>query len=295
MGYLFLVVALFGGVIKAYCGKCVGNASNDENDMMTANFFRMILCSVIGFFIAYISEGNICAFQVNKTVFFISLLSGIFTALFVTLWLMSIKHGAYTMVDIFVMLGTIVPVAGSTLILNGSVNIIQCIGFAVVVASTIGIYSYNNTIKKKPTTKQIFLLFMLALASGFADFTQKLFVAYSDGTSNAVFNFYTYVFSALFILAILLFKKTNMGNALRKNKSAIIYTVFMAIGLFINSFFKVEAARFIEAEKLYPLNQGAALLLGMIMADVFFGEKINLKCVASIILGFIGLCLINLF
>ena len=68
----------------------------------------------------------------------------------------------------------------------------------------------------------------------------------------------------------------------------------MAVCLFLNSYFKTLAAARLDSAVLYPLNQGLALMLSMIMAAVFFKEKITPRCVIGLCLAFGGLLIINL-
>ena len=58
-----------------------------------------------------------------------------------------------------------------------------------------------------------------------------------------------------------------------QDKAIYRYIAAMALGLFVNSYFKVYAAASIPAVKLYPLNQGAALMISSVMAATAFKEK----------------------
>lgn len=68
----------------------------------------------------------------------------------------------------------------------------------------------------------------------------------------------------------------------------------MAACLFANSFFKTLAAEHLDAILLYPLNQGAALILSTLMSSVCFRERITVKCICGIVIAFVGLLVINL-
>ncbi len=134
----------------------------------------------------------------------------------------------------------------------------------------------------------------VAISSGMADFTQKLFADFEKNVPNSVFNLYTYIFSAVFIFIFIMLKKVETKQIKSKIKTSFVYIFLMAMGLFVNSFFKVEAAKFLDAVKLYPLNQGLALVLGMLMAHIFFKERINMKCIFGILFGLVGMCMINM-
>ena len=68
----------------------------------------------------------------------------------------------------------------------------------------------------------------------------------------------------------------------------------MAVCLFANSYFKSLAAQYLDAVKLYPLNQGSAVVLSLLMSPMLFKEKITAKCIIGIALSFVALLMINL-
>lgn len=57
MGYLFLLIALFAGVTKGYCGKKTSGYTTGFRDAISANSIRMLLCTAIGFVLILITEG----------------------------------------------------------------------------------------------------------------------------------------------------------------------------------------------------------------------------------------------
>lgn len=130
-----------------------------------------------------------------------------------------------------------------------------------------------------------------------SDFSQKLFVKTAGDVPISVFNFYTYIFSALVLtIFYLVFRKIEKG--VESNGTEIVvktfgYIVVMAICLFVNSFFKTKAAVYLDSVQLYPLNQGAALILSSIMSATLFKEKLTAKCIIGLLLSFIGLLVIN--
>jgi len=68
----------------------------------------------------------------------------------------------------------------------------------------------------------------------------------------------------------------------------------MALCLYLNSFFKTEAAALLPAAQLYPLTQGCGMILSSMMAAVCFGEKPNAKSIAGLGIAFAALLIINL-
>ena len=68
----------------------------------------------------------------------------------------------------------------------------------------------------------------------------------------------------------------------------------MSVCLFLNSYFKTMAAGILPSAILYPLSQGASLILSSFMSMLFFKEKLTAKCITGIALSFAGLLIINL-
>jgi len=295
IGYLFLAIALFTGATKGYCGKKTSGSIASNADAMMFNFIRMLLCMVIGFVITFVSTGGVSAFGVDLTTLLLALMSGAFSSFFVISWLLGVKSGAYTMVDVFLLISTIIPMVGCAVGFNEEIRLNEIIGFIIILFAVAIMCSYNNSIKRKLRVRDVLLLLAMALSNGFADFSQKLFVYLRPEGNNAVFNFYTYVFSALVLLVSLLFAgKEERSISVFKNKKLLVYVSVMAAALFINSYFKVMAAMHISASILYPLNQGAALIISALMAAVFFGEKPKGKSVIGLVICFAGLCIMNM-
>lgn len=294
MGYLFLSLALFAGTTKGYCGKKTSGYTNHFSDAILANTIRMILCTVTGLVII-LASGDLSALRPSTEMIYISALSGIATAIFGVSWLISVKKSAYMMLDIFLMLGVLIPLIASNIFFEESIKPTQWVGIAVLFAAVVMMCSYNNSFKAKLTPAGLILLIVCGTANGIADFSQKLFTKCIPDGSVAVFNFYTYVFAAIFLIIFLAVKPKGNHVTNRSNIKKIFgFILIMAICLFANSYFKTLASKYLSAVLLYPLNQGCSLILSAIMSAVLFKEKLTIKAVAGIVTAFIGLLIINL-
>ena len=297
MGYLFLAISVFAGLIKAFCGKKISNYVESYNDAMLTNFVRMLLCIVIGFGIVIFS-GDLSALSIDAKSFFIILLSGVSTSLFVIMWVICVKQGAYMMLEVFLMLGVILTTILCRIFFGEEIRVNQYIGFVILVFAAYLMCSYNTALKGTFTFKSLVLLLACTISLSLSDFSQKLYVETASDVRTSIFNFYTYIFSSLVLSAsFLIFKSKDKGpiSADVKLVKSIFGTVaVMAICLFANSFFKVLAAKELDAATLFPLSQGTALILSSLMAAVFFKEKPSAKSIAGMICAFAGLIIINL-
>lgn len=294
MGYLFLSAALLSGAAKGYCGKKTSGYTENFKDAMAANILRMLLCIAIGMGIVVLT-GDIADISPSAEIIAISALSGVSTAVFVVSWLMSVRKSAYMLLDIFLMFGVLIPLVAGKILFDEEIRAIQWLGIAVLFIAVVIMCSYNTSLKGKMTLLSLMLLLICGISNGITDFSQKLFVKCIPDTSVAVFNFYTYIFAGLTLAIAYFFIDRSEGNDCRAllGKS-IPYIIIMAICLFANSYFKTRAAEYLNTILLYPLNQGAALIISTLMSSLLFKEKLTLTAVLGITTAFAGLIIINL-
>lgn len=293
MGYLFLLTALISGATKGFCGKKTSGYVNEYKDAMMANAIRMIFCILISLGMIIFNR-EIDFLHINSTVLLISLLSGAANSAFVVLWLVTVKKGAYMMLDVFCMLGILIPLIGCAVFFGETIYVNHIIGIAILLTAVCIMCSYNNSIKSKITISSLILLLLCGVSNGFSDFSQKWFVKLFDDIPITVFNFYTYLFSAI-ILSICYFVccGKSKNKILPNIRPIFAYILIMSVCLFLYSYFKTLAAQYLSSAQLYPLSQSGALILSTIMSAVLFHERLNSKCIVGIILSFVALIVIN--
>lgn len=294
MGYLFLLISLFAGTLKGYCGKKTSSYTGSIGHAFFANIIRMLLCILMGFVLILATE-DLHSLIPSRTLLLVSALSGISSAVFVVTWLISVKKSAYMMLDIFLMMGVLIPLSATSILYSEFIKPTQWVGIGILFIAVVIMCSYNNSIKTKLTLPSMILLLICGIANGIADFSQKLFTECVPHGSAATFNFYTYVFAAsVLIVTYAVMPKATSDTSKPDLKKIYKYVLIMALCLFTNSYFKTLAARYLSAALLYPLNQGCALLLSAIMSAVLFKEKLTQKAVIGMITAFAGLLIINL-
>lgn len=300
IGYLFLGIALIAGAAKGYCGKRISGRITTLSDSILTNTLRMLLCILIGFLLVLVQDGP-SALSVDRATLWTSLLGGVCSALFVISWLFAVKQSAYMMVEVFLLLGAMIPISLSALLFDERIRLIQGVGIAILLVAVYIMSTYNTSIKGKMSVKATIPLVVAGIANGTADFSQKMFSRLGENDSASAFNLYTYIFAAAVLLVFYLF--LCMKNKSQEKRACDLsifrhtwgFILMMAICLFMNSYFKTLAATHITATQLYPLNQGVSVILSLSMSAIFFKEKINGKCILGICLAFIALLLINFF
>lgn len=204
MGYLFLGISLISGAVKGYCGKKTSGYVNGYSSAVFANFIRMCLCIGIGLILTAVQK-EYHGFSLNAGLLAISAIAGISTSVFVVCWLISVRKGAYMMLDVFLMLGVLVPICAGHFFFGEEIKATQWLGVFILVAAAFLMCSYNNSIKEKMTVSSFVMLLICGAANGTTDFMQKMFVKQLPDISISVFNVYTYVFSAAVLGIVFIF------------------------------------------------------------------------------------------
>lgn len=295
MGYLLLSVALLCGATKGFCGKKISGYAENTVSSVLLNLIRMLICIVFSLLLIFIL-GDGGSFSVEPRLLLISAVSGIGTACFVVSWLLAIRKSAYMMLDVFLMLGTLVPMLVTHFMYSESIGIRRWLGFGILLLAALIMCSYSNSTKTALTPYSFLLLLFCGFANGVADTSQKVFVKSFPELPASVFNFYTYIFAAAALAVFFLFmrKRETVSFERSNSRRVYIYVLIMAVALSANSYFKTLAATYLESARLYPINQAAALILSTLMATVFFKEKLTVRAVLGIALSFVALMLMNL-
>lgn len=293
MGYLFLFIALLAGSTKGYCGKKTSGYTTGFSGAILTNVVRMILCCIIGFVLILVG-GELGALVLTRDMLVISAVSGISTAVFVVTWLVCARKSAFMMLDIFLMLGMLIPMIASSMLFQEMISPFQWLGILILFVAVLIMCSYNNSIKAKLTPSALLLLLLSGVSNGISSFSQKYFMKQIPDGSAAAFNLYTYVFAGLtLIIAYAIAQKTEKEAEKTDLKKIGGYVLVMAVCLFANSYFKTLAAGYLSAAILYPVSQGLGLIMAAFMSSVFFKEKLTLKAVVGIVVAFAALLIIN--
>ena len=294
MAYIYLLISLLAGATKGYCGKRTSGRINGWHNAIPANLLRMGLCILIGFGVVAFG-GELSGLVPSGKELAIYALSGISTSVFVVTWLIAVRTSAYVLMNVFLMLGVIVPMSLGSLCYGEAIRWNHWVGLGVLLAATLLLCAYNNGIKEKLTGKGFLVLLISGVANGVTSFSQKMLKYEVPGGSAAVFNFYTYVFSAASLgLVLLLYRRSKEERAQPSPIPGVLgYIVVMAISLFLNSFF-LTLANSIPSAVLYPLERGISMILSGLMAALLFKEKMTVKAICGLALAFVGLLIINM-
>ena len=289
MPYIWLGIGLLAGATKGFCGKKTSGQISGWQDAMLVNILRMVICVVIGL-VTVLAGGQVRALAASPRALAIYALSGITTSVFVVSWMIAVRSSAYVLISVFTMLGTIVPMLLGRFCYGEVIAWNQWVGFGLLMLATWILYSHSSKIKAKLSLKDLVVLLICGVANGLSGFSQKMFQNDVTGSSVSVFNLYTYLISGMCLLAVYLCVRPHQAEKAGKlPKIVVLYMPVMAVCLFLNSYAFTMAAGSIPASVLYPLTQGAGLVLSGLMSVLFFKEKLSAKAIIGLSIAFAGL------
>ena len=149
------------------------------------------------------------------------------------------------------------------------------------------------------TPWELLVLIIGCLGASLSDFLQKVYVK-EIGKSSACFNFYTYAFGTVAVLALfLIFSLPKSGARISPallGRDNVFGYLGISLFLYMNSIFKTMAvSEGLTAAEIFPVLNGANLICSAIIASLLFKERITKKSVIGMTVAFVGVVLINLF
>lgn len=306
VGYLCLTGAVALGAMKGAFGKKVSFYVKNALDSLFFNFIRMFLCVACGAVMVVLSGAG--GFKVDGLTISLAILNGVLQAVFVCVWIMAVKNVSYVMLDVFALLSAIIPTVGCRIMYSTKSTFFELAGFAVLIVAALLLASYNAKLKGSFSLKTTALLLLNFLAQGFMDFCMQVFKRSGATGTNAAFNFYTFIFTAVCLAGIYtvltFFRKrgedkkylVSFGEQLAAEagvlKKVFVFITLMAVCLFFNSYLTTIASGLLSPSVLSPLRSGLALILSTVIAWCY-KEKPSVKSIAGTIIAFGGLIVMN--
>lgn len=288
-----MFLALTGGLIKGFTGKRVSKDVHTLKDCLFVNFLRVLFCALISMGFLFAETGAEIALPTGKQLLFYCF-SALCMASFCVVFMFGYKTSAYMYLSVFGMLGSVMTGILGSVIYHETMGWNKLLGMAVLVLAVVIMAKYNKAVTRISTRKVLPILLLATISVTLSDFSQKIFV-YEIGGSSAEYNFYTYGLSALALLPAFLLAKGSLReeNApLLKGRHFLLCFV-IAASLFLNTYSKTLAARFLTAAEIYPVLQGANLIMSALLARILLKERITLRCILGISIAFSGVMIMS--
>lgn len=288
MGYIFLILSVFTNAAKGYSSKRISNDVQTISENIYVNIIRISICCLVSG-AGVLAGAGAPALKPNIAEIAICGISGLAMTVFLMSWIFAIKTGAYMLVSASASASFIVPIFFGVFLLQEQFTAFKALSVLIICAALVFLLRYSTSIKAKLTKMQLLLLAMVLISQGINQSMQKLYTHYVPDKDVIIYNFYTFLFTLLFLLIFKLMRRSKDNQHIRMRKPVYVYIAVMALALFGTSYFQSLAAVSIDAIILYPLANALSLVAGSTMACVFFKEKMKRDGVIGIVLTLVAL------
>lgn len=318
MLYLVLLGALFCLTVKGYSGKRVSCHVKSNDNAFVFNLLRMVFCIIIGLGFVFF-EGAENYLLPEGRMLAICMLAGLSNAAFLVFWMLAIRKNSMVLVDVGLTLGSLLPSVLCLILFNEPFALSKMLGFSIILVATF-ILSLDNKEKTKKTTVGIILLVLAALGDGMSGFSQQLFkhCYTADGKlvgeilyPKTIYHLYTYIFSAIVLIAFLIVYRIIERNKLKSSESisdkasgecvlstrVVIHIFVMAVCLFLANYLQTVATADynMSPQLMYPIIRGGTLVTVNIVAACFFGEKVTRNKIIGSLVSILGIVVMSIF
>lgn len=313
MLYVVLLCALACITIKGYSGKKVSCNIKNSKDPYVFSLIRMVFCILIG--LGFVVVENSARFLLPELkMILICVLSGAANAAFLVFWMIAVRKNSMVTVDVGLTLGSLIPSVLCLLIFKEAFSVSKMIGFAFILLATF-ILSSSNSNKREKSFVGMALVAIAAIGDGMASFSQQLYKHFytAEGSRvgsvvypKTIFHLYTYVFTALILLTVIICYSIIEAKKRTKSKQNVTYERSLTAKIVLHIFIMAAclfAANYLQtvattdykmpSQMMYPIVRGGTLVTVNIVAMAFFGEKITKRSVSGTLVALVGIVIMS--
>jgi drug/metabolite transporter (DMT)-like permease len=188
--------------------------------------------------------------------------------------------------------GMILPCVIGHFFWSEKLSAISVLGIALAIISIV-LLKGGKEKTKKFNLKGCILGFIIFLTSAGVMIAQKLMGIYFSEQSISAYNFYSFAVPFLIICCFVRPEQLSGGEKSNK-KLACVCALGSAVSLCIISFVMTGLSGRVPSVILFPLFNGLGIIFVCIGSVFAFKEKLTAKKLVGLVLGVVGLCIINL-
>jgi drug/metabolite transporter (DMT)-like permease len=215
----------------------------------------------------------------------VGLIAGAFFFLAFIYYQVSVREHGVGLAGTFTKLGILVPMSLSLLIWQELPTSVQWSGVGLAVFS---ILIVNWPVQKGSRESLKPALLLLFLFGGIAEFSNKVYQKYGLQDDKALFLLVN------FALALTFAAGATWRKRLPVSRRDLVMGVAVGVPNLFSSFFLIKALDTLPAAVAFPIYGAGTILIISVVGIAFFGERLNRREQAAVILTIIALVLINI-
>lgn len=214
----------------------------------------------------------------------LGIISGIMFFLSFIIYQICINKNGASISGAFGKLGILIPMLFSIIIWNEIPSFIQSFGIVLALISIITANLPSENEKKNFN----FLLIILFISGGLADFSNKFFQKYADEIYKNIFLFFVFFTALIISLTIIIVRKSKF------TLKDIIPGLIVGIPNLFSSFFLIKSLQSVKTSVAYSLYSSGTIIFITVFSYLFFREIPSVKKRFAILFSVAALVLINI-
>jgi uncharacterized membrane protein len=230
-----------------------------------------------------------------------SVLSGVFTALFLFSWILATQKASLAVVQVVCMLfGVIAPMVLVPLLspVATSPTLLQWCGALILLPASLCFSKKSGAEGKRTMLSALPILLLMGLSNGGCVTTRKLYMELGEG-SAADFNLATYTIAAAILCLLLILFNLRDRHATasapeKQSKSFYIFVGVAMVTLYVADYFNALASGGLPVQLLVPLSYIFSMPMTLATDVLLFKERFTVYSAIGLLLVIASAILTNI-
>lgn len=203
----------------------------------------------------------------------------------------AMKIGPMSTTSLVVLYGMVIPMIAGPIFWKEPLSVLQLVGTVMIIVS-IWLINKKEADSRPAEKKWIWIIIILFFLSGFAGLMEKIHQSTSGRDEKSMFLFSAY----LIMFVISLFGKllTRKNGTKGNQKTTALYGSISGIIIFGYALVNLTLAGNLDSMIYYPVSNGGAFILTVLVSVAVFGEKCTKKQVFGFVTGLLSVLLLSL-
>lgn len=288
MYYLLLIVSIFLTSLKSTVYSTYAKKeAPSTNKVFKFNAISYATAAVITLIVFLLGE-----ISLSLTTILCALIYAIIVFSLQTLSIVALKFGPMSLTSLFVLYGMIIPSIAGPIFWNEPFGILQIVGIVAIILS-LWFLRDSSTNDNKLTKTWIILAVLCFLLSGFAGLAEK--IHQSTPTKDERNGFILFACFTMFLFSLAGIIATNKDKSVVRSPKRL-YLLSSISGVIVGAYSSINLilAGALDSMIYYPIANGGALLLTVLISIFIFKEKPSSRKIVGFIIGLISIILLSL-
>ena len=273
-------------VVNSFCDKIVSSRNQNKYNFIY-NSLKFLICSICILPILFIEGASLLV----TGSLFCGIMCGIMYAVSKTVILKGYEKTSVAFMTLCHSSGMIIPCIIGHFFWSERLSAISVIGMLLAIVSIVLLKDSRSTKNRFDTLGIIFGVIIFLTSAGVM-ITQKFMGIYFPKESVGAYTFCSFTVPFLMLLACAKIKGSARCEK-KDRKLVAVCAAGSAISLSVISFVMTNLSGAVPSVILFPLFNGLGIIFVCIGSVFAFGEKLTPRKLAGLVLGVLGLCLVN--